>query len=65
MVHERFTIDEETLDAMAENSDYWEKARSFYLQVKDTEVDELTDGQLGWLVTIERSLHEAEGYDFE
>lgn len=64
-VCERFTIDEETLGEKAEDGGYWLSVETFYLQVKDDDVEMLSLKQFQWLERVELDLAKAEGLNIE
>ena len=55
-VAENYEIDEDDLEAKAEDSEYWAKAYEFYLDNKNKPVDRLTDSQASWMEKIEAGL---------
>lgn len=56
LVSDRFRIDEEELEELGEDDEYWEKCHMFFLEVRDKELGSLTGKQLAWLDKIEQGL---------
>lgn len=60
-IRDFYQINEILLEHMADTgSTYWIKVLSFYEQVADKKVNEITKGQLGWLTKIVDDLEELE-----
>lgn len=55
-VIKKYNIDVATLSDLSQDSSYWETAYDFFMDVKNKEDTELTDGQRQWLEKIEKSL---------
>ena len=57
-VAENFNIDEDELFNNREESEYWEKAYAFFMDVKDEDTDDLSQSQMDWLYKIEKKMNE-------
>lgn len=55
-VCDTYDVDEDVLGEKAEESDYWEKSRVFWYQVKDSQIADLSVAQVDWLHRIEQAL---------
>lgn len=51
-----YNIDQELLDDLAEEREYWADAQNFWYEVKEKKPGELTTNQREWLKSIERQL---------
>lgn len=62
-VGEYFDISEEALELKideceADDAEYWQRAKTFFLEQEDEPVASITDKQFNWLKKIEDSLNE-------
>jgi hypothetical protein len=53
LVEDVYYIDQDWIEAVADDSDYWEASLKFWNQVKGKPIDSLTPKQMEWLTKIE------------
>jgi len=51
-VEDKYYIDDDEFYEKSKENEYWENAYSFYEQIKEQDIDELTHRQLKWLEKI-------------
>lgn len=58
-VKDNYVLDEDLLHTKADNSSYWKTCCSFWDQVKNKKINDLTGKQVDWLDRISEELEDA------